>query len=320
MAERGWSKFPAEIRNQIYSEVVKEDKFIITNAEDVFRERTRQYTNRIICRRPGYAGLIVASKQISRELQSFLYSNRIFRAHLCKFTDNNLPVPPPALGRIENLEIFLDQTRSPRATTLHWPKQERYYRTWYEALAGADYQRTLCRIVVSNIIMKTFLTQSFEIVHVPSVTELLAAREKLVGYKTVVVELGEAPTGLPGDHSQLPEYQSALGPVCEATYSGHALEGLKALFASALETVLGPCIYYDRGNFCCLEFRPEDEVNPIERNQAPFYDPENEDESEDEDNPEEEDDEEEEDNPEEEDDEEEDDDQEEGDDQEEEDI
>ena len=61
-------------------------------------------------------------------------------------------------------------------------------------------------------------------------TELLAAREKLIGYKTVVVELGEAATGLPGDHSQLPEYQSAIGSVQEATYSGPAFEGLKALF------------------------------------------------------------------------------------------
>ena len=81
-------------------------------------------------------GIGVAQELASLDLQAFLYSNRIFRAHLCKFTDNNLPAPPLALGRIENLEIFLDQTRSPRATTLHWPKQERYYRTWYEALAG----------------------------------------------------------------------------------------------------------------------------------------------------------------------------------------
>ena len=64
MAERGWSKFPPEIRNMIYSEVVQEKILIITNAEDVFRERTRQYTGRIICPRPEYAGLIVASKHI----------------------------------------------------------------------------------------------------------------------------------------------------------------------------------------------------------------------------------------------------------------
>ena len=271
MTERGWSQFPPEIRNMIYSEVLKEEKFIITDAEVVFRERTRQFTNRIICRRPEYAGLLVASKQISLELQSFLYSHRIFRAHLCKFTDNSLPVPPPALARIENLEIFLDQTRSPRATTLHWPKQEQYYRTWYNALAGVDYQREQCRIVISNIITKTFLTPNFEIIHIPSVTELLAAREKLIGFKTVIVELGKAPLHLWGDHSQLPEYQSAQGSTQAAMYSGPAFEGLKALFASTLETVLGPCVYYDRGNFCCLEFRPGDEVDPIERGQKPFW-------------------------------------------------
>ncbi|KAM0797659.1 hypothetical protein BDR22DRAFT_892089 [Usnea florida] len=289
MAERecGWWELAPEIRNMIYSEVVKEEKFIITKAEDVYRERTRQYTNRIICRRPDYAGLIVACKQVSIELQAFLYSNRIFRAHLCRFTDNNLPAPPPALGQIEILEIFLDQTRSPRATTLHWPKQERYYRTWYEALAGAIYQRKLCRIVISNIIMETFLTPDFQIIHVPSVTELLAAREKFIGFKQVVLELGEAPTHLQGDHSQSPGYQSAIGSIRDATYSGLAFEGLKALFASTLEAVLGPCIYYDRGNFRCLEFRPGDEVNPIKRNQSPFVNPESEDESEDEDDPEE---------------------------------
>ena len=290
MAERVLWKFPPEIRNMIYSEVLKEEKFIITHAEDVFRERLRQYTSRIICPGPGYAGLMVASKQISSELQGFLYSNRIFRAHLCKFSDNNLPTPPPALGWIENLEILLDQDRSPRATTLHWPKQERYHRSWYNALAGVDYQRTMCRIVISNIIMETFVTPNFEIVHVSSVTELLAAREKFIGFKTVILELGKAPIHLPGVHSQRPEYQSAIGKIEEATYSGPAFEGLKALFASTLEPVLGPCVYYDRGNFCCLEFRPGDEVDPIERNQAPFYNSENEHESEEEDDQEEEDD------------------------------
>ena len=284
MAECGWSEFPAEIRNMIYSEVLEEKSFTITKAEDVFRERLRLYTHRIICRRPAYAGLIVASKQISSELTAFLYSNRIFRAHLCKSTDNNLPTPPPALAQIEKLEILLDQTRTPRATTLHWHKQERYYRSWYEALAGADCQRLMCRIVISNIIMETFLTPDFKIVRIPSVTELLAAREKLVRYKTVVVELGEAPTGLPGDQSQLPEYQSATGSIWKAADSGPAFERLKALFASTLETVLGPYIYYDRGNFCCLEFRPGDEVNPIEQGQAPFCISEDEDDSEDNDN------------------------------------
>ena len=289
MAECVLWNFPPEIRNMIYSEVLQEEKFIITHAEDVFRERKRQCTGRIICPRPAYAGLIRTSKQISQELQDFLYSNRIFRAHLCKFTDDDLPDPPPALGRIENLEIFLDQTRSPRATTLHWPRQDQYYRSWYDALAGVDYQRTMCRIVISNIIMRTFLTPDFEIVHVPSVTELLAAHEKFVGFGTVILELGEAPTSLPGDQSQSPEFQSAKGDIEEATYSGPAFEGLKALFASALEMVLGPCVYYDRGNFCCLEFRPGDEVDPIERNQAPFYNSENENELADEEDQEEED-------------------------------
>ena len=72
--------------------------------------------------------------------------------------------------------------------------------------------------------METFVTSNFEIVHIPSVTELLAAREKLIGYRTVVVELGEAPTHLPGDHSQRPVCQSAIGSVREATYSGPAFE------------------------------------------------------------------------------------------------
>ena len=143
--------------------------------------------------------------------------------------------------------------------------------------------------------MKTFVTQNFVIVHMPSVTELLAAREKLISYETLVLELREAPTHLPGDHPQRPLYQSAIGSIQEATYSGAAFEGLKALFASTLETVLGPCIYYDRGNFCCLEFRPGDEVDLIERDQAPFYSSEDEHDPEEEDGQEGEDDQEEED-------------------------
>ena len=106
------------------------------------------------------------------------------------------------------------------------------------------------------------------------------------------MELGEAPTHLLGDHSQSPEYQSAIGFTDDAAYSGPAFEGLKALFASTLETVLGPCAYYDRGNFCCLEFRPGDEVDPIERGQAPFGNSEDEEGEEDEDDQEGEDDEE----------------------------
>ena len=107
--------------------------------------------------RPGYAGFIVASKQIS---------------HWCKFSDKNLAAPPPALGRIERLEILLDQTRTPRASTLNWARQEHYYRTWYEALAGSAHQRKICRIVISNIIMETFVNPNGEIAHVPAVTEL----------------------------------------------------------------------------------------------------------------------------------------------------
>ena len=285
MAECGWSKLPPELRNKIYSEVLEEEIFIITKAEDVFRERASQHTNQFIDRRPKYAGFIRASKQISFELLDFLYSKRTFRAHLCKFTDNNLAFPPPALGRIENLEIFLDQTRTPRATTLSWARQERQYRSWYEALAGSAYQRKICRIVISNIIMETFVNPNGEIARVPAVTELLTACEKLIGYKTVVLELGEAPNRLHGrDCSQDPEYQSAIGPVREATYAGAAFEALKALFESALGSVLGPCVYFDRGNFCCLEFRPGNEVHRIEPGQAPSYDPEDvEDDSKDED-------------------------------------
>ena len=118
----------------------------------------------------------------------------------------------------------------------------------------------MCRIVVSNITLETFVTSNFEIVHVPSITDLLAAREKLIGLRTVIIELGEAPLGLPGDHSQRLVYQSAIGSIREATYSGASFEGLKALFALTLETVLGPCVYFDRGNFRWLEFRPSDEV------------------------------------------------------------
>ena len=89
-------------------------KLIITNAEDVFRYRSRGPYNHQF-RPPGYAGLLVASKQTSLELQSILYSERVFGAHLCKFSDNNLPIPsPPALDRLQKLEIFLDQTGDPR--------------------------------------------------------------------------------------------------------------------------------------------------------------------------------------------------------------
>ncbi|KAM0801324.1 hypothetical protein BDR22DRAFT_888633 [Usnea florida] len=212
------------------------------------------------------------------------------------------------------------------------------YRTWYEELAGPDYQRTMCRIVISNI-METFLTANFEIVHVPSATERLAPYEKLIGYETVILDLEAAKpeqrppllylpiqvgivrhfsianmtmesvsiNSVPVSHRLNPrelthcswgdgrlhaatrtcpsviEYAGVQvwTAICarrsKILYSGPAFESLKALFASMLETVLGPCIYYDRGNFLFLEFRPNDEVNPIKRNQAPFYNPEDED-------------------------------------------
>ena len=129
----------------------------------------------------GYAGFIVASKQIS---------------HLCEFSDKNLPAPPPALARIERLEILLDQMRTPRATTLSWARQEHQYRRWYEALAGSAYQRKICRIVISNIILETFVKPNGEIAHVPAVTELLAAQEKLIGFNFLHLPIFSITSGM----------------------------------------------------------------------------------------------------------------------------
>lgn len=227
---------------------------------------------------PAYAGLLRASKQISAEVQEQLYKTCVFRAYLCKYSACEVPLSyPPVFSRLQNVEFFLDLSSRPSTRIGVRADPEKYYREWFGAFTGSAFDRKYCRVTFSNIKFgNIFIRDGFirdNIYHTVVFQQFMRACKRFVGFQIVILELGKAIPLYQTPFPQRPCPQAATGPAQDPLYAGEELEALKRHLEAELQPTLGPCVYYDRGTFRCLEFRPRDTVNPIEAGQAPFVDP-----------------------------------------------
>lgn len=247
---------PREIRDQIYTEVLQGSKYVLGDDE-----------TRINLPKPAYAGLLVASKAISAELQESLYKECVFRVYFNR-RSHYLPSPPcrQNFSRVQKLELFLNLRTNTESMRDVWKEPMVYYRHWLEMFGGSRIPRGFCRITISNLIFDRFWYAT-NVSHEAFCQPFLHPCRAFVGFQTVVLELGESPLpyhdSFHDSVSQGAYYEAGTGPAEPAEYAGEQFEAYKRRLAMELEPTLGHCIYYDRGNFRCLEFRPRAEV-PIE--------------------------------------------------------
>lgn len=265
MAENHLWKFPRELRDQVYADVLGGKKSMVVDAEDWTLER--HIPHRFLeFRPPAYAGLLLASKTISAEFQEILYKNSVFRAYLCKNPYRLVPPPrPEEFARIQKIEIILDVSiqhsrgNPVTDTATHDIREvEGYYREWFLAFGGSGAHRDFCRIRITSIVMRSFHCT-------PVYRQLLQTCTTFTGFRTVIVELEERPNiGVQRTH-----VQAGNEPLQEPLFAGVCCEATKATIALKLRPFLGQCIYYDRGDVRCLEFRPRTD-EPIQPGCEPY--------------------------------------------------
>ena len=176
-------------------------------------------------------------------------------------------------ARLQKVELFLDLDAYRKIPDEHMKDPKRCYHEWFQAIGGLENPRKYCRVTVSNIAFSNRPYETNDLIQTSLYSQFLEACKNFVGFQTVILELGSGPPFSFNRHSQESYYQAATGPAQDPIYAGGPFEALKLRLAMELEPSLGSCIYYDRGNFRCLEFRPRDTVNVIEPGQKPFIDP-----------------------------------------------
>lgn len=112
MDENAFPKLPQEIRDEIYTEVLRGGKYLSFDPEGWLRFQLPlgpfQYCD-LGYQRPAYAGLLISSKKISQEMRKTLYKVCVFSAYLCKDPECNVPPPTQQeFARIQRIELFLD--------------------------------------------------------------------------------------------------------------------------------------------------------------------------------------------------------------------
>ena len=259
-----WSKLPQEIKDLIYKEVLLARQYIIIDPEPWARlSLANPYSDPT----PAYAGMMLASKETSTEMQEVLYKHCIFRAYLCKAPSRRMQSPrAQQYERIQKIEIHMDLAILARTTnpSSNPGQLEVYYREWFDAIGNSGAHRDFCRIRITSIVLGSFHTT-------PVYRQLLRASRFYTGFRTVIVELGGSliPQSYQPHLSQRAYYIAGDSLPQAPAFAGQIFEGLKASIARSLEPYLGPCIYYDRDEIRCLEFRPRTD-EPIAPGCAPF--------------------------------------------------
>ena len=266
---------PAEVRIIIYTNLLRGGKYIIADPEADFRYSSSGFRYlKTGYRPPPYAGLLLASKSISEELQEVLYKTCVFGAYLCKHSDRVLRSPcPKVFARLQKVELFLDLEAYRKLLNGLMIDPERFYHEWLEVFSGFENHREYCRVTISNIGFSNWPYQTNSLIHTVLYQKFLQACKKFVGFQTVILELGRRPSSHFNMWSRESYYEAATGPVQHPKHAGEAFEALKSRLEKELKPFLGSCIYYDRGHFRCLEFRPRDTVNAIPPGQKPFIEP-----------------------------------------------
>ncbi len=269
MSENTLLKLPREVRDMIYTNVVHGLKFNFINPEASVPDCVGMFAH---CkpehRHPQYAGLLLASKDTSAEIQEVLYKEGVFWAYLSECEVYRLPPPSRDIfARFQKVNLYLDVGNPSRVPTISGsPRYMRpalegiptfsfspaHYRQWLNLFGGSRNIRKLCRITILNISPTTDnlnQTRDFQ--------QFLEVCKTFVGFEIVILELGREGSGI------------ATGPIRDAEYAGEGFEALKKRLHTELEPFLGHCIYYDRDVSCCLEFRPRTDA-PIEPGCEPY--------------------------------------------------
>lgn len=271
-----WSKLPQEIRDQIQSEVLRGSKYVIVNAEKAFSGVRAPFNYRLPDNRPPeYIGLLLASREISNQMQEVLYKSCVFRAYLCRHVCSAVSFPSPQdFSRVQKVEIVLDISKH-MEEWLPWYPDSRHirglerlqllYHYWFEAFGGSDVHRDFCRARIINIPPSRFH-------HTVVYSQFLHTFKTFTGYRTVIVELGALSDAAERSHdrfSQEEYLQESNGPPEKPAFAGRVVEALKKTIETELAPSLGHCVYYDRGLLSCMEFRPRTNV-PIQPGSAPY--------------------------------------------------
>ena len=168
-------------------------------------------------------------------------------------------------ARIQKIEIHMDLAILARTTNpSNNPGQlEVYYREWFDAIGNSGAHRDFCRIRITNIVLGSF--------HATPVYRQLLRASIYTGFRTVIVELGGSLVSQSYQpHLSQRAYRIAGdSPPRAPSFAGQIFEELKVSIARSLEAHLGPCVYYDRDEIRCLEFRPRTD-EPIAPGCAPF--------------------------------------------------
>ncbi|CAD6568601.1 MAG: hypothetical protein ASARMPRED_001874 [Alectoria sarmentosa] len=269
------SRIPQEVRDLIYTEVVKGGKYIVADPEGWLRSPLGSFHyHELGYHPPTYIGLLLVSKSVSSEMQEILYKEGVFRAYLCRHPDQVVQPPrPQEFARLQKIEIILDvslysYTANPinQDLTKDPGHVERHYRKWFEAFGGAGARRDFCRIKIKNIELESFART---LVY----RQLLSVFKTLTGFRIVIFELEERLYVEPFQiqYLQPARIRAANGPLKEPEWAGDILETLKNTIAVELQPSLGHCVYYDRGHVSCVELRPRTD-EPIEHGCAPYVD------------------------------------------------
>ena len=110
MSRGSFSKLALEIRDHIWSGVLQGGKHLIADPKAYLRcpAEAFRYVGSNYCP-PAYAGILVASKAISQEVQETLYKKCVFRAYLCNHIDRLMDASrSEVFSRLQKVELSLD--------------------------------------------------------------------------------------------------------------------------------------------------------------------------------------------------------------------
>ena len=211
-------KLPREIRDMIYTDIVRglEFNFINPKASSWFGSEYFAHCKPVY-RSPPYAGLLLASKASSAEIQEVLYKEGVFWANLTEHEVCRIPPPSPDIfARFQKVSLNLDVSIPSRAPTFRgrprymWPAlggslpfsySPEHYRKWLDLFGGSTNPRKLCRVTISNI---SYTTDNLN--HTRDFQQFLEACKTFVGFEIVILELGKVNNGIATGRIRDPDY------------------------------------------------------------------------------------------------------------------
>ena len=269
-AGKAGSKIPQEIVYQIIKDVMQGSRYNLNKPEADFRFFRGGFHDLVPMHRPpAYAGLLLCSKAVSKEVQRLLYKESMFRASLCRGTDSMAPVIRLGVyDRIQKVELFLELNSLYQSFIIR-RKRENYYRDWFEVFGGSGVHREHCRITITPLVFGFYPWTKSNPIHRSLCEKCIEGCKAFVGFEIVVLELEVVDSSL---LVPLPprSFRAATGPVQDPDFAGDELEAFEEYVEMELQPSLGICKYYDRDSLHCMEFRPRDAVDAISPGQLPF--------------------------------------------------